>query len=94
MPKEGISIYFTIKDGASQVLSTLQDKTKALDKETQELAQTMVSFERAQKGLVTTQTKLKNELASQNKVVKEAQKAFDEYHDELSRANLDKAVKE
>ena len=35
-----------------------------------------------------------NELASQNKVVKEAQKAFDEYHDELSRANLDKAVKE
>ena len=38
MPNEGISVYFTIKDGASQVLKTIGDHTKALDKETQQLA--------------------------------------------------------
>ena len=38
MPNEGISIYFTIKDGASQVLKTIGDRTKALDKETRQLA--------------------------------------------------------
>ena len=31
MPNEGISVYFTIKDGASQVLKTIGDQTKALD---------------------------------------------------------------
>ena len=31
MPKEGISLYFTIQDSASSVLTSLGDKTKALD---------------------------------------------------------------
>ena len=34
MPSGGISLYFTMRDGASQVLSAIGDKTKALDKET------------------------------------------------------------
>ena len=38
MPKEGLArIYITAKDGASQVLTSIGDRTKALDKETQQL---------------------------------------------------------
>lgn len=39
MPKDGISIYFTIQDGATNTLKAIGDQTKALDKETQSLQQ-------------------------------------------------------
>lgn len=94
MPKEGISIIFTMKDGASQVLSSIHDKTKALDKETQQLAQSTAAMEKATKGLYTVQGKLKTELDAANKKVKEAQKAYEEYGDELSKSKLDRAIQE
>ena len=34
MPKDGLNIYFSIRDGASPTLSAIADKTRALDKET------------------------------------------------------------
>ena len=94
MPKEGISLYFTIKDGASQALSSIGDKTKALDKETQQLQQQTVALNKVNKELLVTQGKLKNELSDANKRVKESKKAWEELGDELSKTNYDNAIRE
>ena len=40
MPESSMSVYFTVIDGGSTVLARIGDKTKALDKETQQLNQT------------------------------------------------------
>lgn len=94
MPKEGISIYFSIKDGSSQVLKQIADKTRALDKDTQELQQTTLALEKANKNLLKRQGELNSQLKSSGKAVNEAQKAFDRYGDELSKARLDSAIEE
>lgn len=40
MPKESLSVYLAAVDGMSPVLASITDKTKALDKESQELRET------------------------------------------------------
>ena len=37
MPKESLSVCFTATDKLSPILASITDKTKALDKETQQL---------------------------------------------------------
>lgn len=37
MPEASMSVYFTVIDGGSTVLARIGDKTRALDKETQQL---------------------------------------------------------
>lgn len=92
MPSGGLSVYFTIKDGASAVLSSIGDKTRALDKETQQLAQATQALSAHNKSLLESQTRLQSELTAAARKVKEAQKAYSEYGDELSKANLDTAI--
>jgi tape measure domain-containing protein len=92
MPKEGISVYFTIKDGASSVLSSIGDKTKALDKETQSLAQAYSALEAANKPLIQRQTELKAELEKSKDAVKEATKAYRELGDEASEMKMTEAI--
>ena len=89
MPKEGISLYFTIQDGASNVLTSIGDKTKALDKETQELAQAYESLQSANKPLLERQKELQASLEMLKKDTKEAKKAFDEYGDDISEGIYD-----
>lgn len=94
MPKDSLNIYLTATDGMSPVLASITDKTKALDKETQHLQQTTNAFTKANQSLLEKQTKLQSEYDSSKKHLKDCQKAYDEYQDELSRANLDNAIKE
>ena len=69
MPKEGISLYFTITDKGSTVLSSIGDKTKALDKETQRLAQSTAALRKAQNSLMDTQTRHQLKIKEQTMAV-------------------------
>lgn len=94
MPKDGISLYFTIKDGGSKTLSALGDKTKSLDKETQLLAQHMKAVESANKPLITRQKELKSALESSGKTVSDLRKEYRKLGDETSKGLLDDAIAE
>ena len=91
MPKDGISVYFSVKDGASQVLKTIGDKTRALDKDTQKLAQTTAAFHKAQDPLLKDQVELEKQLAKVNKEVKAAEKAYRKLGDAANDEALTKA---
>lgn len=92
MPKEGISLYMTLKDGVSTVLSSIGDKTKALDKETQSLAQAMSALEAANTPLISRQNELKVALQKSETAVRDAKKAFRELGTEASELDMSKAI--
>ena len=94
MPKDSLNIYMTIQDGMSPALASITDKTKALDKETQQLQQTTNAMTKASQSLLEKQVRLQSEYDSSKKKLKDCQKAYDEYQDELTRANLDNAIKQ
>ena len=94
MPKDGISLYFTLKDGASSVLSTIGDKTKTLDKETQSLAQAYKALEAANKPLEQRQQELKKALEASGKAVSDARKEYRQYGDDLRLNSLNDAINE
>lgn len=95
MPNESINLYISIQSGNTErTLTSLTDKTKALDKETQLLQQATEGLASANKPLLEQQTKLQSELKSSQKTVNELQKAYDEYGDELSKLRLDQAVED
>ena len=64
MPKEGLNVYFTITDGGSATLASISDKTKALDKETQALAQSYEALKKANEPLIRQQAELEKQLDS------------------------------
>ncbi|HIT31685.1 MAG TPA: tape measure protein [Candidatus Enterenecus stercoripullorum] len=94
MPKNGVSLYFTIRDGGSQVLSAIGDKTKALDKETQSLAQAQQALQKANESLTRRQTELKTALEKSQVAVKDARSEFRKLHDEASGNKLQDAIEE
>ena len=94
MPSGGISLYFTMRDGASQVLSAIGDKTKALDKETQSLAQSQQALQRANDPLIKRQTELKVALEKSQVAVKNARTEFRQLGDEASGNALQAAIQE
>ena len=94
MPKDSLNIYMTIQDGMSPALASITDKTKALDKETQQLQQTTNAMTKANQSLLEKQTRLQSEYDSSKKKLKEFQKAYDETHDVIDKTNLDNAIKE
>lgn len=91
MPKEGLSIYFTMHDGTSPVLASISDKTRVLDKETQQLTQSYEAMRKANENLLKRQTELRKELKQAKEETKEAKKAFDELGDAASQDAYDKA---
>lgn len=91
MPNESLNIYFTIKDGASVTLATIADKTKALDKETQQLEQSYQALQKANADLIHRQTELKKELSLARDEAKEAKKTFAELGDTVSQDAYEKA---
>lgn len=93
MPKESLSVYLTAVDGISSVMTSIADKTKALDKESQELQQTYEALQKANKTLVDRQIDLRAELQKVNEDVKEANKQFKALNDETSREALTEATK-
>ena len=58
MPKESLNIYLTATDQISPVLASITDKTRALDKESQQLQQTYEALQKANKGLIERKTEL------------------------------------
>lgn len=94
MPKESLNIYLTAVDGMSPVLASITDKTKALDKETQQLQQTTNAMTKASQSLLEKQVRLQSEYDSSKKHLKDCQKAYDEYQDEISRSRLDNAIEQ
>lgn len=91
MPNESLSVYLTAKDGMSPVLVSITDKTKALDKESQELQQTFEALQKANKGLIERKTELKRKLQEVNDEVKEAEKSFKKLGDEANSDAYEKA---
>lgn len=91
MPKESLSVYLTAVDKMSPVLASITDKTKALDKESQELQQTFETLQKANKGLIERKTELQKKLQDVNEEVKEACKSFKELGDEASSDAYEKA---
>lgn len=91
MPNESLSVYLTAKDGMSPVLASITDKTKALDKESQELQQTFEALQKANKGLIERKTELKRKLQEVNDEVKEAEKSFKKLGDEANSDAYEKA---
>lgn len=95
MPKDGISIYFTIQDGATSTLKAIGDQTKALDKETQSLQQSAAALAAANKPLIERQAELKTALEKSTANVKEAKKAFRAFGEEALEAwDLSGAIEE
>ena len=84
MPKESLNIYLTATDQISPVLASITDKTRALDKESQELQQTYEALQKANKGLIERKTELQKKLQEVNEEVKEARKNFRDLGDEAS----------
>lgn len=93
MPESSMSVYFTVIDGGSTVLARIGDKTKALDKETQQLNQTYKDMQKANESLTKKQFELEKQLASANKECKDAKKAFKDLGDEASSSAYDEARK-
>lgn len=94
MPQNGVSLYFTIRDGGSQVLSAIGDKTKALDKETQSLAQAQTALQKANESLTKRQTELKTALEKSQVAVKDARTEYRRLKDEASGNALQDAIEE
>lgn len=94
MPQNGVSLYFTIRDGGSQVLSAIGDKTKALDKETQSLAQAQAALQKANESLTKRQTELKTALEKSQVAVKDARTEYRKLKDEASGNALQDAIEE
>lgn len=92
MPKESLSVYLTAVDGISPVFASITDKTRALDKESQELVQTYDALQKANKGLIAQKTELQKRLQEVNEEVKAARKQFKELGDEASSDALNKAT--
>lgn len=91
MPKDSLNIYFAIRDGASPTLSVIADKTRALDKETQQLEQSYQALQKANAGLIQRQTELKKELSLAREEAKDAKKAFDQLGDAANQDAYEKA---
>ena len=70
-----ISLYLDLKDGATPTLRMIGDQTKSLDKETQQLEQSIEAFSLASKAALEQQIKLGAELKDQKKRVQEAKDA-------------------
>lgn len=92
MPNGSLNVYLTAVDGMSPVLASITDKTKALDKESQELQQTYEALQMANKGLIAQKTELQKRLQEVNEEVKAARKQFRELGDEASTDAFNKAV--
>ena len=91
MPKESLSVYLTAVDGMSPVLASITDKTKALDKESQQLEQTYEALQKANRGLIARKTELQKQLQQVNEEVKDARKQFKELGSEASSDAYEKA---
>ncbi len=91
MPKESLSVYLTAVDKMSPVLASITDKTRALDKESQELQQAFEALQKANKGLIERKTELEKKLKDVNETVKNARKNFKELGDEASSDAYKKA---
>lgn len=93
MPRGGLNIYFGAVDGMSPVLTTIGDKTKALDKETQQLRQSYQALQKANDSLIERKTDLTKKLSEAKDEAKEAKKAFEQLGDEVSRDTYEQAQK-
>lgn len=91
MPRDSLNIYLTATDKMSPVLASITDKTKALDKESQQLEQTYEALQKANKGLIVQKTELQKKLQEVNEEVKAARKQFKELGDEASSDAYEKA---
>ncbi len=91
MPRDSLNIYLTATDKMSPVLASITDKTKALDKESQQLEQTYEALQKANKGLIAQKTELQKKLQEVNEEVKKARKQFKELGDEASSDAYEKA---
>ncbi len=91
MPKESLSVYLTAVDNMSPALASIMDKTKALDKESQQLQQTYNALQKANEGLIKRKTELEKTLRGVNEEVKEARKQFKQLGDEASSDAYEKA---
>lgn len=94
MPKDGISLYFTITDRGSSVLKSIGDQTKSLDKETQQLTQACAALDKANEPLIKRQTELKGKLEASKVSVKDAAAELRRLGDEASQLSFEKAVSE
>ena len=93
MPRGGLNIYFGAVDGMSPVLTAIGDKTKALDKETQQLRQSYQALQKANDSLIERKTDLTKKLSEAKDEAKEAKKAFEQLGDEVSRDTYEQAQK-
>lgn len=91
MPRDSLNIYLAATDKMSPVLASITDKTKALDKESQQLEQTYEALQKANKGLIAQKTELQKKLQEVNEEVKGARKQFKELGDEASSDAYEKA---
>lgn len=92
MPKDSLNIYLTATDQMSPVLASITDKTKALDKESQQLQATYKSLQEANKGLITQKVALQAKLKDVNQEVKDAKKNWEKLKDEASEDAYKKAL--
>ena len=91
MPNESLNIYLTAIDKASPVLASITDKTKALNKESQQLQQTYEALQKANRSLIERKTELQRKLQEVNEEVKAARKSFQTLGDEASSDAYEKA---
>lgn len=92
MPNESVNLFLTVQSGNSEhTLTSLSDKTRALDKDTQLLKQATVALTEANKPLIEMQKKLQDQVKESADAIKKWENACKESGDELSKMNLDHA---
>lgn len=94
MPKEGLSVYFSGVDKMSPVLATIADKTRALDKASQELQQTYDAMQKANQMLNAQRAELKSSLETQRNKVSDLRAEYKKYNDDMSGLKLKLAIEE
>lgn len=85
------NIYFAITDKGTPTLASISDKTKALDKETQDLTNRYAAMKKGNETLIKRQTELQAALKSAREETARAKKAFDELGDAATQDAYNKA---
>ena len=94
MPKGSVNIYLEMKDDVSPVLTSISDKTKALEKETQLLTEAYEGMTSVNEPLIEKKKKMKKRLEELNKTISDSRKQWNKYNDEVAKVSMDEAIDE
>lgn len=89
-----ISIAYTVRDSYTQSVNTMRNANQRFNKDLEETGRQLQDFEKREKALGDGLVKSQVKLLENSKALKTAKIAHEEFNNELSRTNLEKAQSE